>query len=65
MDKEGIAFGILLSLLVQGFYEVIFYTLQGKFVEEWAASAATLGAFATFLGLLHWKGYFKKQKIKK
>jgi hypothetical protein len=60
MDKEGIVFGILLALLVQGFYEVIFYAIQGKFVEEWAASAASVVTFAVLFGLFYWKGYFKK-----
>jgi hypothetical protein len=66
MDKKGFVFGVLFSLLAQGFYETIFYALQRKFVEEWAASVASVGAFAVLLGLFYWIGYFKpKQKRKK
>ena len=71
MDKEGVVFGVLFSLLAQGFYETIFYALQGKFFEEWAASIASCGAFAFLFGFFYWKGYLrgktekpKKRKLK-
>jgi hypothetical protein len=65
MDKKSFVFGVLFSLLAQGFYETIFYALQGKLAEEWAASMAVTLALAFLSGLFYWKGYFKpKQKTK-
>lgn len=40
IDKEGIAWGVILSLAVQGFYDVLFYWMGGKIVEEWIAFVA-------------------------
>jgi hypothetical protein len=66
MDKEGIAVGIILALLVQGLYDVLFYVSQGKYVEEWASFTALSGTLAFLLFVLAWKGYFRpKQKQKK
>jgi hypothetical protein len=64
MDKEGIVFGILLSLLAQGFYDIIFYVSQGKYVEEWAALTATSGTLLFLLLVLSRKGFFSKDKRK-
>jgi len=66
MDKESIAVGIILALLVQGLYDILFYVSQGKYVEEWASFTALSGTLAFLLVFLSWKGYFKpKQKPKK
>ena len=62
MDKEGIVFGILLSLIVQGFYGMIFYAIQVRYVEEIAAMIATFGTFAVFYGVLRSKGYFERRE---
>jgi small-conductance mechanosensitive channel len=65
MDKESIAFGIILAVAVQGFYDILFYISQGKYVEEWASLTALSGTLAFLLIVLLWKGYFKpKQKTK-
>ena len=66
MDKEGIVLGIILALIIQGLYDILFYVSQGRYVEEWASLTAMSGTLAFLLFVLSWKSYFKpKQKRKK
>lgn len=38
VDKEGIAWGVILSLAVQGLYDTFYYMLIGRLWERWAAA---------------------------
>ena len=64
LDMKSILIGIMISLSVQGFYETIFYFLQGKFVEESASLFASyiviVVVYLTYY-LMDLTGYFKEE----
>ena len=61
VDKRSLAIGILLALLAQGLYDAVFYGIQGKTYEEWAAVGASVITFGLLFVMLYYQGYLKSK----
>ena len=43
LDLRSIIFGVILSVLVTGLYDTVFYLALGKTTEEWGSMIASIG----------------------
>jgi hypothetical protein len=61
IDKEGIVWGVILSLAVQGLYNSLFFLVGGEIIAEWAsATSAILSVVFVFL-VFYLTGSLKKK----
>jgi hypothetical protein len=65
IDKEGIVWGVMISLAVQGLYDVLFYWLGGKIVEEWMAFSAAFLTLLFIASLFYLIGSLKGEKYRR
>jgi hypothetical protein len=64
VDKEGIAFGVLLSLAAQVMYDTLFYYYSGKFLEEWIAAICGTAVVVIVLLIFLSVGVLRKKEKK-